>query len=61
MRQGGEEVLKRLLESTMDYLFTHDKEELQGFIEDFKEEASDEYANDVLKFEELINNVFLLQ
>ena len=27
--ESGEEVLKRLFESTMDYLVTHDKEELK--------------------------------
>ena len=44
----------------MDYLVTHDKEEMTEFILDLKEEAGVEYANDVLKLGELID-VFLLK
>ena len=68
--KGGEEVLKRLLESTMDYLVTHDTEEFKEDAgddylvihdtEEFKEEAGDEFANYFLKLEELID-VFLLE
>ena len=58
--ESGEEVLKRLLESTMDYLVTHEKKELKELIKDFKEEAGDEYTNDVLKLEKLID-MFILE
>ena len=45
--EGGEEEFKELLDSTMEYLVMHDKEELKELLGDFKED--DEYANDVLK------------
>ena len=60
IKEDEAEILKRLTQSTMDYLVTHDKEELKELIKDFKEEAGDEYTNDVLKLEELID-VFILE
>ena len=60
IKEDEGQVLKRLLESTMDYLVTRGKKVLKKLIQDFKEEVGDEYANDVLKLQESIN-VFILE
>ena len=60
IKENEAEVLRRLFQSTLDYLITHDKKELETIPAHFKEEVDDEYANDVLKLEELID-VFILE
>ena len=49
------EVLKRLLQSTMDYLVTHDRKEIDVGSKGFKDEVDEDFINGVHKLEELID------
>ena len=51
--------VKALIQSTLDYLMKHDKDELEELLEEYKDEAGEEYTDDILKLEELIDTFFL--
>ena len=59
MGEGVAVTSSKLLQSTAKELYNR-FEELKELINDFKEEAGDEYANDVLILEKLIG-VFILE
>ena len=59
--EGSQSIMddvKALTQSTLAYLTKHDKDELKELLEEYKDEAGEEYMDDILKLEELIDVFF---
>ena len=50
--------MKKLLESTTDYVITHDKKEANELLKDFKDEATEEFMDNVLELDGLVQVLF---
>ena len=58
IKEDKAEVMKRLFQSTMDCLVTHDKKKMLDLLKDFRDEVDEDFINVVHKLEELVD-VFL--
>ena len=57
-KEDEEDEKESLLQSTLNYSIKHDKDELKELLDEYKDEAGEEYTADILKLEELINVYF---
>ena len=53
---SGGETREKMIQSTVNYLVAHDKEELMTLLDDFKDEAGEEYVGTLTKLDELVNS-----
>ena len=58
--ESREESVKKLIQSTVEYLIQHDKKELLKLMNEFRTDVGEDFVDTVLELEELVD-IYLLE